>query len=137
MEQSIYLYPFNLQINNAKTNTVINGTQNNVAFVLISHGENGICAYDNQNNSTPKNLIFDTNSFEKYNCYNYWITDGKNPLNQLKQPYNSSTYYNYAKSTTEYTTSNPNKPITLYTDTYNKNFDDYIIWSTMESLFGE
>jgi prepilin-type N-terminal cleavage/methylation domain-containing protein len=120
-----YLFPYNLKI--TVDNRSNNGLQdvvasvNNVAYAIISHGENGKCAW---NKSGGLNELPTSN--EKYNCFSYWSSGASTT------PIASSTNYKYYENLLS---TLSDQPITLFNGTKTTSFDDILLWDSMETLF--
>ncbi|MEN9782331.1 MAG: hypothetical protein RL208_481 [Pseudomonadota bacterium] len=117
-----YLSPYNIRVFDSLSGQLINGSVNNVAYALISHGENGLCAWSR---SGSTNVTTNIGANENKNCFSYWSAGSSG-----SGPFESTTNYKYYTSGTTV-----DLPITIYSGSKSKNFDDVVVWEKLESLF--
>jgi type II secretory pathway pseudopilin PulG len=117
-----YLSPYNIRVFDNLSGQLINGSINNVAYALISHGENGLCAWSR---SGSTNVTTNIGANENRNCFSYWSIGSSG-----SGPFLSTTNYKYYTSGT-----NIDVPITIYSGSKSKSFDDVVVWEKLESLF--
>ena len=107
----------NIEVSNYINQAKVTDVENNIAYVVISHGENG---YGGWNKSGSMNPI-SNNQYEASNSYAYY--------------YNSSSgsYTDNYK----YQNTGVNKPIKFYYGQKGDVFDDIISWNSLSSLINK
>ncbi len=106
----------NAQMMNSITNAVVTSAQNNLAFVLISHGKSGKGGWNYSGGLNP----LPTNPMELSNSYANYINPANGAINSANYVFNN--------------TGVNSKPLKFYQGTKTATFDNYVVWRTIPDL---
>jgi len=106
----------NAQIMSADTNTILTGTQNTIAYIIINHGNNGYGAW----NQYGAYNALSTNAYELANSYKNYITSG-GIINTTNYNFNPTSFPS-------------NIPLKLYSGSSSTTFDDTLLYVTTKDL---
>lgn len=117
-----YFIPYNMRMFDANTDKEILSARDQLAYVLVSHGKEGVCSYSRKS-ADKADIKAIPSDKRKYNCANYWFK------------INGSTA-NYAFSQGSTYNLSSHKPITFYTG-HSKSFDNLVYYKTIDKQIAD
>jgi hypothetical protein len=105
--------PYNIKIHDEVLGREVLKTKHNTAYVLVSHGKSGLCAYS-RTSTSPSAMPTDR---RKFNCLSFWNS--------------SSSTYTYSTGAVSSA-----KPIVFYQG-YGKSFDNLVYFKTLDQLVAD
>ena len=117
-----YFIPYNMRMFDANTNTEILSARDQLAYVLVSHGKDGVCSYSRKS-ANKVDITAIPNDKRKYNCANHWFAINGSAAN-----------YSFSQGATYNLSSH--KPITFYTG-HSKSFDNLVYYKTIDKQIAD